>query len=201
MTPSRPFLLLKITMKPSKSGHKLRPSKSPGFGLYLPVSRLIKANLPVITNLLNHLVSLPLSPVFFAIRLLLCISPNFSYWKTRIESLVIRNRFWIGFLFTSDWKFRRWWNHLQNVVEKCTRRFIKLLWKTCMPFINEDSGTTVQLVKALLSAPISLFWDKNSQFLMEPKFNLQILEIFSSKVCKLLLLVATFQVYLMLSLL
>ena len=37
----------------------------PGFGLYLLASRLIKANLPVITNLLNLSVSLVLSPVFF----------------------------------------------------------------------------------------------------------------------------------------
>ena len=47
--------------------------ESPGFGLYLPVSRLIKGNLPVITNLSNPLVSLPLSPVFFA--LFACFSP------------------------------------------------------------------------------------------------------------------------------
>ena len=52
------------------------------------------------------------------------------------------------------------------------------------PFIYQDSGAMVQLAKALLSAPISLFWDKNSQFLMEPKVNLQILEIFGWKVCK-----------------
>ena len=36
----------------------------PSFGLYLPVSRLIKANLPVITNLLNLPVSLLISRFF-----------------------------------------------------------------------------------------------------------------------------------------
>ena len=71
---------------------------------------------------------------FFAIRLLFCISPKFSFRKTRIESPVIRYQFWIRFLFTSDRKFRRW-NHFQNGVEKCTRRFIELVWRTCMPFI------------------------------------------------------------------
>ena len=64
---------------------------------------------------------------FFAVRLLFCISPNFLYRKIRIESPVIHYRFWIGFLFTSDQKFRRW-NHFQNGIEKCTRRFIELVW-------------------------------------------------------------------------
>ena len=63
-----------------------------------------------------------------------------------------------------------------------------MIRQTCMKnlyalYIYQDSEATVQLVKALLSAPISLFWDKNSQFLMEPKFNLQILEIFGRKIC------------------
>ena len=71
---------------------------------------------------------------FFAIRLLFCISPNFLYWKTRIESPVIRYRFWIGFLFISDRKFWQW-NHFQNGVEKCTRRFTEFVWTTCIPFI------------------------------------------------------------------
>ena len=90
------------------------------------ISRFIKANIPVITNLSNLQVSLPLSPVFFAIRLLFWVSPNFSHWKTWIELPVIRYRFWIWFLFTCDRKFRRW-NHLQNGVDICTRRFIELV--------------------------------------------------------------------------
>ena len=49
-------------------------------------------------------------------------------------------------------------------------------------YIYLDRGATVQLIKALLSASISLFWDKNSQFLMEPNVNLQNLEIFGWKV-------------------
>ena len=76
------------------------------FSLYLPVSQLIKTNLLVITNLSNLPVSLPLSPVFFAIHLVSCIAPNCSYRKTWTESSIIRYRFWIRFLFTSDWKFR-----------------------------------------------------------------------------------------------
>ena len=59
--------------------------------------------------------------------------------------------------------------------------------RTCMKnlyalYTYQYSGETVQLVIALLSASISLFWDKNSQFLMEAKVNLQILEIFGWKV-------------------
>ena len=99
--------------------------ESPGFGLYLPVSRLIKGNLPVITNLSNLLVLYLYLLFFCAIRLLFCISPNFSYRKTRIESPVIHYWFWIGFLFTFDRKFRRW-SHFQNGVKKCTRRLIEL---------------------------------------------------------------------------
>ena len=41
-----------------------RPFKSPGIGLYLPVSRLIKANLPVITNLSNIVVLYLYLPYF-----------------------------------------------------------------------------------------------------------------------------------------
>ena len=127
--------MIKDDMIQSQTFHISRLCReSLGFCLYLPVSQLIKANLLVITTLSNLLVSLPLSPVFFALRLLFCTSPNFSYRKTRIESPVIHYRFWIGFLFTSDRKFRRW-NHYQNGVEKCTRRFIELVWRTCMPFI------------------------------------------------------------------
>ena len=127
----------------------------------LPVSRLIKADLPVITSLSNLLVSLPLSPVFFAIRLLFCISPNFSNRKTRIESPVICYRFWIGFLFTFDQKFRRW-NHFQNGVEKCTRRFIELVWRTCMPFIYisrvEQRFSQSKLYFRLQSLCFENFW-------------------------------------------
>ena len=59
--------------------------------------------------------------------------------------------------------------------------------QTCMKnlyalYIYQDSGATVQLVKALLLAPITLFWDKNSQFLKEPKVSLQIFKIFGWKV-------------------
>ena len=56
-----------------------------------------------------------ISRFFFAIRLLSCIPPTFSYRKTLTESPVIRYRF----LFTSNGKFRRW-NHFQNSIEKCT---------------------------------------------------------------------------------
>ena len=98
------------------------------FCLYLLVSRLMKVNLPVITNLSNLLVSLPLSPIFLAIHLLFCISSNFSYRKTQMEPSITHCWFWIRFLFTSDWKFW-WWNNFQNVVKKCTQRLIKLVWR------------------------------------------------------------------------
>ena len=62
-----------------------RPSKSPGYAGSLPVSRLIKANLPVITNVSNPSVSLLLSPVFFLF---------FRIEKLELsQSLVVRYRF------------------------------------------------------------------------------------------------------------
>ena len=103
----------------------------PSFGLYLPISRLIKPNLPVITNLSNFLVSLPLSPIF---SLFACFSVSlliFLIEKPELSHPLTVMRFWIGFLFTSNRKFWRW-NHFQNGVEKYTPRFIELVWRICI---------------------------------------------------------------------
>ena len=64
-------------------------------------------------------------------------------------------------------------NSTVKLFPKWRRKMHTKIHRACMKnlyalYIYQDNGAMVQLVKDLLSAPFSLFWVKNSPFLMEP---------------------------------